>query len=545
MGFYRGFKCHDGETERSNFWRLLEAFGKADFKQNVYIIGDMNIDMSNTKSKFYDELHEWCDMKSLTISNVGVTRSRWVVDQFQESSLDIAISNTSKFVFEKEHTTLSDHYIMKLTCQDFIRPKKGKSFISVTNWNFDYLEANRYLRELLENMPLMTNYSVHEMDYGIRASLSMTYRKFVRSRELVIRDSHEVTSIKIVRLKNRRNRLRKKWLKSKTAINFVNMVRETRLLRKEVRRVRKNLIRSNMSKSLKHFWQEINKLRGVYRNEVDSITINGEKTNDLRTIAGSFIDHFTNKVNNLLKNYVPYEPDSMNIGMEKIPLTEKDVGSAFSRLSNKKSSGMDGLSGFFIKIFLKVLTPFLTTLFNMILDTGIIPSTWKIAKIIPVHKKGDINKVENFRPVSNINSISKVFELTILQRFEQLDQDLMLGSFQHGFRKEHGTDTAIAEVVNMISEGSDEGDLVGVYLADLTAAFDLLQKEKLVEMLIKKGVPDYLVRVIHSYLSDRVGYVQTQKVRSCVKTIKAGCVQGSILGPVLFNIYNVNNLLIA
>jgi len=375
------------------------------------------------------------------------------------------------------------------------------------------------------------------MDYGIRACLSRTYGKFIKSRELVIRDSHEVTSVKIVRLKNRRNRFRKKWLKEKTASNFVNLVRESRKLRKEVRRVRKNVIRSNMSKSPKHFWSEINKLRGIQRNEVDKMELNGEITTDIRKISDSFINFFTNKVNNLLTNYVPYKPRNIDNISQIEFFTTEEVDRALSRLSNKKSSGMDGLSGFFIKIFTKILAPVLKSLFNKILTTGEIPSTWKIAKIVPVHKKGDTSKVDNFRPVSNIVSIAKVFELTILQRLERMNQDMLVGGFQHGFRKDHGTDTAIAEVVNYISEARDEKECVAVYSADLTAAFDLLQKEKLVQLLKRKGVPDYLVRVIHSYLDKRVGYVQIKNVRSCVHEILAGCVQGSILGPVLFNIY--------
>jgi len=216
---------------------------------------------------------------------------------------------------------------------------------------------------------------------------------------------------------------------------------------------------------------------------------------------------------------------------------ESEIATAFGRLSNKKSSGMDSLSGFFLKKFTTTLISPLTILFNKILATGKIPSTWKIARIMPVHKKGDNEKIENYRPISNIVSIAKLFEICILQRLEKLDQDFLVGTNQHGFRKKHGTDTAIAEVVHAISEGRDNKLFVGVYSADLTAAFDLLRKEKLVEIMIKKGVPKYLVKTIHSYLDERVGYVQIDEQRSCVRDIVAGCVQGSVIGPFLFNLY--------
>jgi len=79
-----------------------------------------------------------------------------------------------------------------------------------------------------------------------------------------------------------------------------------------------------------------------------------------------------------------------------------EIKKAFSRLSNKKSSGMDNLSGFFVKIFeIELLAP-LSKLFNLIKNSLVIPLLWKIAKIFPVHKKGVISSVSNYRPVSKV-----------------------------------------------------------------------------------------------------------------------------------------------
>lgn len=198
---------------------------------------------------------------------------------------------------------------------------------------------------------------------------------------------------------------------------------------------------------------------------------------------------------------------------------------------------MDNLSGYFVKQFGNTLAPYLVKLFNKIVKTGNIPLTWKIAKITPVHKKGPIDKVENYRPISNINSIAKVFEICLLQRLERLDPDVVLGRYQHGFRKNHGIETAIAEVTEFVAEARDQKKKVAIYSADLTAAFDLLRKEKLVEVMLEKNIPMYLINTIHSYLEERMGYVQIEEARSCVEEIRAGCVQGSILGPLLFNLY--------
>jgi len=92
-------------------------------------------------------------------------------------------------------------------------------------------------------------------------------------------------------------------------------------------------------------------------------------------------------------------------------------------------------------------------------------------------------------------------------------------------------------VVSKISEHLDNKDTVICYSADLTAAFDLLRKETLAEIMVSKGISIHLIRIIFEYLSNRFGYVQIENQRSCVREIKLGCVQGSILGPFLFNLY--------
>jgi len=112
-----------------------------------------------------------------------------------------------------------------------------------------------------------------------------------------------------------------------------------------------------------------------------------------------------------------------------------------------------------------------------------------------------------------------------------------MGSSQHGFRSGHGTNTALSTLVSKISYEVVSKKKVLCYSADLTAAFDLLQKEIRADISIKKGIDPGLTKLILNYLTDRQGYVQIGNFRSCVRWIELGCVQGSILGPFLFNVY--------
>jgi len=72
-GGERGFKCYEGETERTNFERLLSSLNEISLKKEVYMIGDWNIDLENPNARFFDELNDWCDLKGMIITNNGIT----------------------------------------------------------------------------------------------------------------------------------------------------------------------------------------------------------------------------------------------------------------------------------------------------------------------------------------------------------------------------------------------------------------------------------------------------------------------------------------
>jgi len=354
----------------------------------------------------------------------------------------------------------------------------------------------------------------------------------------MIRNSNEVTSPLIVKLKNFRNKLQKKWSKDKTAMNWVNLIRASRNLRKEVNKLRTKLLKGKMNKGTKEFWMGVKSLMGVSTNNLDKLMLDGSETDDKQIIANAFIKEFTGKVNYHLDDYVATKNVWPCDSFEEISSLE--VRKAILRLSNKKSWGMDNIPCFLVRKWSSVLEPFLVKLFNLIISKNQVPPTWKIARIIPVFKKGASTDIKNYRPVSNLSAIAKVFEICILSRFERLDFDNIMSPYQHGFRKLHSTETALAELVGNISDGLDNKRKICVYSADLTAAFDLLRLDKLSEILEEKGIPTYLLNIINEYLSDRSGYVEISEHRSMVEPIRAGCVQGSIIGPLLFNILMSN-----
>jgi len=233
IGLYRGFKTFENESESSNWERMLSDLAKLDFNREVSIVGDFNIDLNKDSSRFLNEFRDWSFSKGMSIQDAGITRVRLVGDNLQQSCLDYVVTNAENIKIEKEFNDQSDHCVLKarFNIQDY--KKTEKTQVVITNWNFDVDRAKMFLERELNSQPNMFN-SVIEADYQIGACLSRTFNKFVTRKMVTLRNKNEVTSPMIIKLKNYRDRVRKKWSKNKNAENWVTMVRASRRLRKEV-----------------------------------------------------------------------------------------------------------------------------------------------------------------------------------------------------------------------------------------------------------------------------------------------------------------------
>ena len=176
-------------------------------------------------------------------------------------------------------------------------------------------------------------------------------------------------------------------------------------------------------------------------------------------------------------------------------------------------------------------------LLNMIYQQKVIPHQWKTSRVIPLHKKGAKNKAENYRPISNLCAGSKIFEKLILSRLMEFDQDIMFTKSQHGFRKCRSTITAGKELQSLLATEMDGGGYVVVASLDLSAAFDVIDVSELVRRMSNMGIPQDIVGLLSAWLRGRTAYVEVETWCSEFYEVENGTVQGSILGPILFNLY--------
>jgi len=221
------------------------------------------------------------------------------------------------------------------------------------------------------------------------------------------------------------------------------------------------------------------------------------------------------------------------IGHTPLNITAVEIKKLASKLKPKLCQGEDGIPMKIVKDLSLANPELFVNLFNSCCMSGI-PTSWKIAIVKPLHKKGPKDSIANYRPFSNLSSISKLFEKIILARIDALGE--LDGSFQHGFKKNRSTTSAMLELQDFIATELDKNKIVGTYSIDLSAAFDLLRPDIFLET-IREKIPLGIMQVLMDFTSNRSFKVDVHGIMSKQKELSVGCVQGSILGPRLFTLY--------
>ena len=183
-----------------------------------------------------------------------------------------------------------------------------------------------------------------------------------------------------------------------------------------------------------------------------------------------------------------------------------------------------------------VLCPYLTDCINAAINNCCFPEILKESYITPIHKNKDTTQKVNYRPISVLQSIAKVFERI---KFDQMYQYFanILSPLLSGFRKGYSTQHALVRVIESWKKCLDSSGIVGTILMDLSKAYDCIPYDLLIAKLSAYSFQRNALKLIYSYLTNRSQRVKVGSKNSTAQRISIGVPQGSILGPLLFNIF--------
>ena len=274
----------------------------------------------------------------------------------------------------------------------------------------------------------------------------------------------------------------------------------------------------------------------------------GSLINTRKGLATTMNTFFIYKVNQLRQGIPDNNSDPLKILRETMstrscsftmkPVHPDDILKIIINLKNSKSTGLDFIDTFVIKLVAKDILPAITHVVNLSIREASYPRAWKLAKVAPLLKKDDPLNPKNYRPVALLPVLSKILERAIfLQLVQYLDSNALIHPNHHGSRQGHSTATALIHMYDTWVKAVDEGNMAGVMMVDLSAAFDMVDHSILLDKLELLGIDRHGLTWIESYLGGRSQCVCVFGALSDFMEIGCGVPQGSVLGPLLYVLF--------
>lgn len=504
----------------------VETLGSKD----IIIAGDWNLNYLGNDRMHYNTLENLTNLK---------TKIKTITRLASETCIDNIVTNLDgKFLVSNiciaDHQGLSFEVKIKYKIKQKLNKINYREF-KEQNWN----TFNNKITELV-----IRGDTVEEKWNNLLSDIKLVVETSFPLKTKVKKYTFSMSQ-GLIKSKNKKNKLYKQYKRG--LINKEVYISYNRIYRKLVFKAKENEFKEKLQDAghdSKKKWNILKtelKLQTT-KDEIDELMENDTLITKEQDIANAFKNHFETCAEKLA-NSLPNSGECQLL-FEQYPnmqfrhITSLELEKTINGLLPKSSCGFDLLTNRMLKKEKRMFSLKLAPLINESLSAGIFPRALKMARVIPIHKKGDKRNLNNYRPISLLPVLSKVFEKVLNKQItEHLDKFNIIDENQFGFRAGHSTEDAIIKFIDKIEkELLTKKHVISIYI-DVSKAFDSCDHSILIKKLQRIGISGLSLEIMKNYLKNRMQEVWVGEKCGGSFMTNIGVGQGTVLGPTLFKIY--------